>query len=397
MINTNTKEDSTNYGQNLHADAGSLSSSRIRTFVTRRSPRRMYLCDVPLFFEHECSNTNSNNDDDDGINFVCLMGTIVEIIQHSPPIPLTGLPTRAPVATNDHASILHNKSMNGTAHRQTIQLVIDDGTGVIEVLSERRGEIEKENTTQSDYRADTFSGNNNMHIPSNANQINFNINLQPSDNEQLSPSATMAMLKTLLSSSSSLLSVGQTVDCIGRLQKIVDGTIDEGCSPDLMAGKLEKSHTDHRRKGLSASSNRILLVASSISLVNNPQAVTLRHLELSSSSRGDDHAQLRSSNFRRNNNHRIPIPQNRILIGGYLERKLNPLYHCIQDGSVQLNMEEAFRYIKHSKDDGGITSKELASLVGAVEPNEVLAVKLAVERLREDCRIYLNQGKWYPM
>ena len=108
-------------------------------------------------------------------------------------------------------------------------------------------------------------------------------------------------------------------------------------------------------------------------------------------------AQLRNSNFRRNINHQVPIPQNRILIGGYLERKLNPLYHCIQDGSVQLNMEEAFRYIKHSKDDGGITSKELASLVGAVEPNEVLAVKLAVERLREDCRIYLNQGKWFPM
>jgi hypothetical protein len=358
----------------------------------------MYLCDVPLFYEHDCrcSNTNRNTNNDDDINFVRLMGTIVEIIQHSPPIPLTGLPTRAPVATNDHASILHNKSMNGTAHRQTIQLVIDDGTGVIEVLSERRGEIEKENTTQSDYRADTFSGNNNMHIPSNANQINFNINLQPSDNEQLSPSATMAMLKTLLSSSSSPLSVGQTVDCIGRLQ-IVDGTVDEGCSPDLMADKLEKSHADHRRKGLSVSSNRILLAASSISLVNNPQAVTLRHLELSSSSRGHDHAQLRSSNFRRNINHQVPIPQNRILIGGYLERKLNPLYHCIQDGSVQLNMEEAFRYIKHSKDDGGITSKELASLVGAVEPNEVLAVKLAVERLREDCRIYLNQGKWFPM
>jgi hypothetical protein len=40
---------------------------------------------------------------------------------------------------------------------------------------------------------------------------------------------------------------------------------------------------------------------------------------------------------------------------------------------------------------------ELASLVRALESNEVLAVNLALERLREDCRIYLNQGKWFPI
>ena len=84
-------------------------------------------------------------------------------------------------------------------------------------------------------------------------------------------------------------------------------------------------------------------------------------------------------------------------MGGDLERKLNPLFHCNHQNSVVFNMEDAFNYIKHSKDDGGITQQELALLVGAVHPNEMLAVNLAVEQLREDCRIYLNQGKWFPM
>jgi hypothetical protein len=62
-------------------------------------------------------------------------------------------------------------------------------------------------------------------------------------------------------------------------------------------------------------------------------------------------------------------------------------------------MEAAFNYIKLSKDDGGITQRELASLVGAVEPNEILAVNLVVEQLREECRIYSTapRNKWFPM
>ncbi len=114
----------------------------------------------------------------------------------------------------------------------------------------------------------------------------------------------------------------------------------------------------------------------------------LRQLELSSSRLGDSGQPTNSNNIDHNNNsntnknhhhhhHQIPVPpmpKNRILIGGHLERKINPLYHCNQQGSVYLNLEDAFHYIKHSKDDGGITSMELALLVRALESNEVLAV-----------------------
>ena len=135
------------------------------------------------------------------------------------------------------------------------------------------------------------------------------------------------------------------------------------------------------------------LGASSVSIMDNPQAMTLSMMALSSSDRNMNiHGRERGTN---NISGRVNNAQNRILVGGHLERKLNPLYH--HNNSVLFNMEHAFDYIKHSKDDGGITVKELTSLVGAVEPNEVLAVNLAVEQLREDCRIYLNQGKWFPM
>lgn len=390
MIINNTNEGSTNHGLNIHSDdADNTSRRHIHTFVTRRSPRRMYLCDVPLFFEHECSSSSNTIDYyDDDINFVRLMGTIVEIIQPSPLIPPTGPPSHPPLDTNEHTSVLHSGTMKVNAQQhQTNQFVIDDGTGVIAVLYERRGVVE------SNYRTDTPT--------SQQQNISTNTNDQSSDNKQLPPSAsaTMTMLETLLSSSPSF-SVGQTVDCIGRLH-VADDSIDEGCSSDAIVDDMVNHHSRLRTKGSPVSSSRILLVASSISLVNNPQAVTLRQLELSSSSRWGDNGQLTSrnnnNNFRHNNNQQVPTPRNRILIGGNLERKLNPLYHCNQQGSVCLNLEDAFHFIKHSKDDGGITTKEIASLVGAFESNEVLAVNLAVERLREDCRIYLNQGKWFPM
>ncbi len=373
-MSTNTNGSRTNYGHSLHVDSD-VHSRCVHTLVTSRAPRRMYLCDVPLFFEHDC--INKTVDDDDDINFVRLMGTIVEIIQPSPPNPSTGLTIVA-------------------RHNQSIQFVIDDGTGVLNVVSGGREAVENESATNSDNRTNN---------PGAEKKIYQNANLQPSDSDQpRSPLATMLMLETLLTSSQYPLSVGQTVDCIGRLQRF-EYVVDEGSSSSAMFDDLYKNHIDHRRQRSLASAGRILLAATAVSLVNNPQAVTLRQLELSSSSRLDDSGRRanmsNNDNYNSNNqHHQIPIPpppKNRILIGGHLERKLNPLYHCNQQRSVHLNLEDAFHYIKHSKDDGGITSKELASLVGALESNEVLAVNLAVERLREDCRIYLNQGRWFPI
>ena len=380
-----TNTNGTNYRHDLHVDSG-IRSRRVHTLVTSRAPRRMYLCDVPLFFERDCS----SNIVDDDMNFVRLMGTIVEIIQPPPPNPdpnpMTGLPS-PPLQYNKYTITAH--------YNQIIQFVIDDGTGVLNVVSGEREAAET--ATNSDNRTDTSSAEK---------QIYQNASLQTSDIDQPpSPLATLPMIESLLTSSQYTLSVGQTVDCIGRLQSL-DYEVDEGCSSSAMFGEFDTSHIDHRRIA-----GRILLVASSVSLVTNPQAVTLRQLELSSSRLGDSGRPTNSNNDNHNNNsnnnknnhhhhHQIPIPpppKNRILIGGHLERKLNPLYHCNQQGSVYLNLEDAFHYIKHSKDDGGITSMELASLVGALESNEVLAVNLAVERLREDCRIYLNQGKWFPI
>jgi hypothetical protein len=80
-----------------------------------------------------------------------------------------------------------------------------------------------------------------------------------------------------------------------------------------MFGKFDTSHIDHRRIA-----GRILLVASSVSLVTNPQAVMLRQLELSSSRLGDSGRPTNSNNINHNNNnnnnknnnhhHQIPIP-----------------------------------------------------------------------------------------
>lgn len=217
-----------------------------------------------------------------------------------------------------------------TAHE--IHFVMDDGTGSIEVFSGRRI------------------------VPT-----------QPAAN-QPSPTTT---LSSILSLSPPPILLGQTVDCIGMI-------------------RIDSVETKNETK--TSPLHGIWLAASSISIVNCPQAVTLRNLELSLSPRCNqvDHEQNEVTG-------NACTPKNRILVGGYLERKLNALYHCDQQGSVVFDMEEAFNYIKHSKDDGGITQKELSSLVGAFEPNEILAVNLAVEQLREDCRIYISQGKWFPM
>lgn len=312
----------------------------------------MFLCDVPLFIKQN----SLNNDNADG-NLLRLMGTVGVIIQSAPSLSSDNIPESNP-----------HESNNSTHSKRLIHFVIDDGTGSIGVFTRRRV---KQN---SDCVSDSFVGNippvmqNQLLVTQRTKQNHhFQAVNQP-------PHATVT-LESILSSPPPPILVGQTVDCIGRIQVDTSG---EG-----------------------SSSHSIWLAASSVSIIKNPQEITLRQLELSSTKRlqiitaFDRGAPERgsvgdSSNISNN-------PRNRILVGGDLERKLNPLFHCNREGSVVFNMEDAFNYIKHSKDDGGITPHELALLVGAVEPNEMLAVNLAVEQLREDCRIYLNHGKWFPM
>ena len=186
-------------------------------------------------------------------------------------------------------------------------------------------------------------------------------------------------LKSILSKPPPPISIGQTVDCIGRIEVAAKDTGGANSDDNSLP-----------------SAQQLWLAASSVSIANNPQAMTLRQLELSTSRRTFSNGDGENEGGRPA--HGNGVPQNRILVGGALERKLNPLYHCHRQRSVVFDMENAFQYIKHSKDDGGITQKELASLAGALEANEVLAVTLAVQQLREDCRIYQNhQGKLFPM
>jgi hypothetical protein len=330
----------------------SAGNGSVHTLST--TPRRMFLCDVPLFTEQTSVNRN------DGVDYVRLMGTVVEIIRTSSTDISYGI---NPQNSNENAS-----TSNEFPATHLIHFVIDDGTGSIEVFTKRRVAQAKNSNCST-----------NILRPTTQQQIRQSTK----QNQRILQPATQTFstmtLESILSSPPPPILAGQTVDCIGWIR--ID-TVEGLCA--------EKTKNEKKRSPL----HGLRLAASSVSIMNDPQAITLRHLELSFSPRWKIIINARQGNGVARN---INSPKNRILVGGYLERKLNPLYHCDYQGSVVFNMEEAFNYIKHSKDDGGITQKELSSLVGAVEPNEVLAVNLAVEQLREDCRIYINQGKWFPM
>lgn len=309
------------------------------------APRRMFL------YAAAERGVNASNNDGVGIDYVRLMGTVVEIISKSP------LPSCLDI---DH--VLNDDSENN-AVSEMIHLVMDDGTGLMEVVTVRQ-----------------------VHTPSMSTSCSNNSSsiIHPKTQQyQIGQNST---LESILSAPPPPIMVGQTVDCIGRIQ--IDDA--EGVETQCVNG------TSNQR------GKRIYLLASSVSPVKSPQAMTLRHLELSSSPRWKNTISNCGGGVGKINNHILTrknanLSQNRILVGGILERKLNPLYHCDHDGSVVFDMETAFNYIKLSKDDGGITQKELASLVGAVEPNQILAVNLVVEQLREECRIYINRNKWFSM
>ena len=333
--------------------------------MTRRAlciaPRRMFLCDVPLYAAAE-RGVNASSNDGVGIDYVRLMGTVVEIISQSPH------PSCSDIDRVKYHSKNNTTRMPSVVNvRETIDLihfVMDDGTEIMEVVTERRVHTFPINNHRSNNCATIFHPTTQQH-------------------QMIGQSST---LESILSAPPPPIMVGQTVDCIGRIQ--IDDV--EGVGAPCVNGPS-------KQRG-----KRIYLVASSVSPVKSPQAMTLRHLELSSSPRWKDTISNGGGRLGRNNNNfhtrkNVNLSQNRILVGGILERKLNPLYHCDRDGSVVFDMEAAFNYIKLSKDDGGITQKELASLVGAVEPNEILAVNLVVEQLREECRIYINRNKWFPM
>ena len=374
-------------GNNL--TAGCSESDTLNHFCSTSTPRRMFLCDVPLFINHINAKNNNDGGNDDR-NFVRLMGTVVEILQ-----------TSSAGSDNNNMMMSKNNVASSTPNNnqtRMVHFVIDDGTGSIGVFTNRRV---RNNSHDENTNGDS-SGNGlptttmQTQISQNANQNQY---LQPSANNQFRPAAATS-LESILSSPQRPILVGQIVDCIGRIH-IDNDIVSVAAAVENTSENDDDTGTETISVQTQTNNDGMLwLAASSVSIMDNPQAMTLRLMELSSSDRnmniyGKNSNMSRDRGTNNIGSSRVNNAQNRILVGGHLERKLNPLYH--HNNSVLFNMEHAFDYIKHSKDDGGITVKELTSLVGAVEPNEVLAVNLAVEQLREDCRIYLNQGKWFPM
>jgi len=340
------------------------------TCCATMAPQRIFLCDVPFIFEQS---DPDDGGDAKGGNLLRLMGTVVKIIDTSSSSP------------EDAFECYSRASSKNASHYPTrlIHFVIDDGTGSIDILTERRADIKIGDCISNG------ASSGQITRPTTQEQEPMSHNTIHNHNfHQAKQPLAMTTLESLLSSPPPSISEGHTVDCIGKIRFESTGEFSDAKKIGNNAGKK----TPHR----------LWLAASSVSIMNNPHEIELRQFELSSFKRLKRTYPDSNNGTGRDRNNGSPrdnSPKNRILAGGSLEHKLNPLFHCNQErgGSVVFRMECAFAYIKNSKDDGGITPKELSLLVGAVEPNEVLAVNLAVEQLREDCRIYSNQGKWFPM
>ena len=191
------------------------------------TPRRLFLCDVPIYMKQVSSN---NNDD----NFVRLMGTVVEIIQ-----PQNGSSSSASVCntTQQHGISTNNQNKHPT--NGVIHFVIDDGTGSIGVFTNRRAR----------YNSNCNDGGRNSSgatVPPTTQQQTYNTshNTSMQNQQHFQPanqSQHMALLESILSSSDTLphILVGQTVDCIGSV--VVGMQVDnavEGSTTQVDSGML---------------------------------------------------------------------------------------------------------------------------------------------------------------
>ena len=270
------------------------------------------------------------------------MGVVVEIIQNN------DTDARSPSEEIMRRDVDDAPGDFPAAHRAMHHFIMDDGTGSIEVVTQRR--IGSTESTIGEFDAHSPFANS-LSPATTRRQSLESTEKNRTLTDQPSPTST---LRSILSSSSPPILLGQTVDCIGRIRIVSAGTDDET--------KASPSH------------HGIWLVASSVSNVNGTRAFTLRNLELSLSPRWKPTDHERMGNDVAGKDARSTTTKNRILVGGYLERRLNPLYHCDRHGSVVFDLEVALTYIRHSRYDGGITQREISSLVGAVERRTELGV-----------------------
>lgn len=314
------------------------------TIESVTAPVRIFLCDVV-----KCAKQNTSN------RLFRLMGTIVQILPQQP--------------TEERACSTENL---------VVGFVLDDGSGTVAVFTKRN--------MRSDSLSSTTEASNQQSLPHHLMQAGREIN--PRYNNSTSTSITS---HSFLSSPLPALEVGQTVDCIGNF--VVD-------SGDMSQNDQNPNRSDEEHQ---VSHQMIWLAASAVSIVTSPQEASLRQIELCSSSENN----LRNNLTIETNSTVVGklvndnLPKNRILVTGNLNLKLNSLVynhnHHQQQQQPVFKPDDAFRYIRYSKDDGGISGSDLALLVGAANAKEKMAVKVAVEHLQNLGMVYMKQGKYFPL
>ena len=375
-----------------------------RTSSTK-APRRLFLADIPLFLEEQISCRNNvikteGNSSLCGNDFGCatsrpvrLMGTVIEM-SHSPSDVSAQSSSQFAGDTDfsSHQPNLKRKWENGECSNlqaaensseknctnvgnsdettySTIKFVIDDGTGAFDVITKRKTTKNDSSSSSSNNLSACASAPHQKHSYQN---MQHKYKFQQKSNQQPS-SPKKTSIHDLLSSPPPPIRLGQTVDCIGQI------------------------HFDEN-------SQTQWLKASSVSIVCHPQEETLRRLELSSSSERGIHGNADNFSARCKAEKDDGIPKNRILAAGNLAYKLSPLYyHCNENPNsahyhyAALKTDDAYRFIRYSRDDGGINAKDLELLVGASRPNEKRAVRIAVEELQRQCMVYMKEGKYFPL
>ena len=277
-----------------------------------------------------------------------LMGTIVEILPQQ------------------HVSSSEN---------QLLSFIMDDGSGTVAVFTRRRLD-----TCSSSIAKVPLQKNVPQHFLIQSDQIQYNKDVS-------SPSPTSRSFLPSIP----VLKLGLTVDCIGVFH-VASG---DAPSDDQGANGVADGNQ---------SSNEIIwLAASAVSVVTNPQEVSLRQIELSSV---NDESSQHNKQMNLTLDRRTPVdnclPKNRIMVSKNLSLKLNSVI-CkgdrLQQQEPQLvfTPDDAFRYINYSKDDGGISASDLALIVGATKMKDKMMVKAAVEHLQNVGMIYMKQGKYYPL
>ena len=137
--------------------------------------------------------------------------------------------------------------------------------------------------------------------------------------------------------------------------------------------------------------------------MRHPGEETLRRLEICSGD--DDGGGLRSPGARPGAGEG-GVPKGGMFAAGRLASKLSSFRHR-EDGTrgayggsatrAVLDPEDAYRYVRCSARDGGISMKDLESVAGASNAEERRAVNAAVEELQNEGMVYLKEGKYFPL